>query len=38
MVETLCGIMAGGPFGKNIREWAGTAQKADLVIFTLKSS
>uniref|UniRef100_A0AC35GK14 Malate dehydrogenase n=1 Tax=Panagrolaimus sp. PS1159 TaxID=55785 RepID=A0AC35GK14_9BILA len=30
MVEILCGIMAGGPFGKNIREWTGTAQKADL--------
>uniref|UniRef100_A0AC34FW10 Malate dehydrogenase n=1 Tax=Panagrolaimus sp. ES5 TaxID=591445 RepID=A0AC34FW10_9BILA len=30
MVEILCGIMAGGAFGKNVREWMGTAQKADL--------
>ena len=33
MVEILCGIMAGGAFGKNVREWMGTAQKADLVCF-----
>lgn len=31
MVEMMCGVMAGAPFGANIRRWGTTEKVADLV-------
>ena len=36
MVEVLCGVMSGGPYGEHIRKWTGEPSKADVVYITVK--
>ena len=31
MVDVLCGVMSGGPYGERIRKWTGDPSEADLV-------
>ena len=31
MVETICGVLSGGPFASNIRNWKGDLRVANLV-------